>query len=58
MKHLVLILLTFFLSSCVTSAFGLDPYTNLNDEERVNISLSNLELDELENAYKLGNQTT
>ena len=49
MKHLVLILLTFiFSSSCVTSAFGLDPYTNLNDEERVNISLSNLELDELE----------
>ena len=47
-KHLLLILLTFFLSSCVTSAFGLDPYTNLNDEERVNISLSNLELDELE----------
>ena len=40
--------MVFTLSGCVTSAFGLDPYTNLNDSERVNTSTSSLDLNELE----------
>jgi hypothetical protein len=49
MKHtLALVLMVFTLSGCVTSAFGLDPYTNLNDPQRVNNSTSSLDLNELE----------
>tara|TARA_B100000767_G_C19310000_1_gene347153 strand:- start:82 stop:510 length:429 start_codon:yes stop_codon:yes gene_type:complete len=40
MKKLLALLLLFGITGCVTSAFGLDPYTNLNDPNRVNISLS------------------
>jgi hypothetical protein len=43
MKKLLALLLLFSISGCVTSAFGLDPYTNLNDLDRVNISLSSLD---------------
>ena len=48
MKNIFLILMVFTLSGCVTSAFGLDPYTNLNDSQRVNTSTSSLDLNELE----------
>ena len=49
MKHLTTLLLTLLvLGGCVTSAFGLDPYSNLNDETRVNLSYSELNEIELE----------
>ena len=48
MKKFLALLLLFCLSGCVTSAFGFDPYTNLNDPNRVNISLSVLDEQNLE----------